>query len=281
MARPKGLRKPSADPLDGAQYWNRSAKPADYMTDKTTGLRKGEKEKPHGRSMTTLEHGIKHVTLPPRSVWVLGSYLLEWAQYDVNSNDNDQDRDLRTWVTSGEGTPGNFEERHYVVPDEISGAAIPEHPADWKASVFKKSPFGYPTDGTVTTKGGKKPAAKAAPPLPVGIRFRDPNCGHWFREGDLAGHSKVCPGTQGGESDWAIACECCESLDDTAKCKPGFPRPKPPVAEKPEEEPQPEPETLPATFDTETKPGEPLKETPKKPIKGREGGKGGDGTPAT
>jgi hypothetical protein len=241
-------------------------------------------------STTTLEHSLQHVTIPPRSVWSEGYYLTASPVAD-GKTEYEADRDFRTWVVPGEGTPGNFKERRYVLPEEIATSPDPKHPADWPKDIFKTSPYtgGWrgSKDGTVTqtkTKTqAKKTPVKSAPPLPVGIRFRCPYCGHWYKEMDLAGHSKVCPGTQEGEGDWAIACECCESLDDTAKCKKGFPRPKPKAAAAPPEtkdgDPKykPEPETLPATFDKETKPGEPLKETPKK----KEAKPDGDGTPAT
>jgi hypothetical protein len=202
--------------MDGAQYWKPGAKPADYMA-AADGLRPNEKTKPAGEMVTMLDHGTAFAPLPPRSIWIEGEWLADASAAT--------DEDYRTWVVSGEGTPGNFKTRKYIVPEQVAADVNPKHPADWSLAL-KKSP----TTQMQTTKT----TVSKAPSLPVGIRFRCPGCGHWYREIDLAGHAKVCPGKEEGESDWAISCECCISLDDTAKAKQGFPRPKPKVEAKKE-----------------------------------------------
>lgn len=128
-------------------------------------------------------------------------------------------------MVDGEGTPGNYLWRSYLLPEDIATASqIPKHPADWP------KPKNQTKTGYYSTSGGSQQKAKA-PSLPFGVRFQCPGCGHWYKESDLAGHAQVCPKTDGGLSMWAIECSCpCPSLDDTAKCKPGFPR-KPPTPE--------------------------------------------------
>lgn len=214
MARATKAKK---DALDGAQYWSKDKTPKDYMTG-ADGKRPGETKPPNGEMTSDLSYGsIQGVSLPPRSIWKEGKYLDgNWTKQS--------DKEYRTWVISGEGTPGNYLIRRYVLPSEIATDPNPDHPTDW--------PKG-PGKGSATAKK----TTTSAPSLPVGIRFRCPGCGHWYRESDLAGHAKVCPGQEGGSADWAIACECCDSLDDTAKCKQGFPRKKPEApAEKKEVE---------------------------------------------
>lgn len=99
-----------------------------------------------------------------------------------------------------------------------------------------------------------------APALPIGVRFRCPACGHWFKETDLKAHGTVCPGADGsGYSDWMIECDkyCgCEvifgsplgekTLDHVSQCKPGFPRKKEVTAVKETTE-APTPESEPTT----------------------------------
>jgi hypothetical protein len=214
MAAPR-TRKKKEDVMDGAQYPHSgatSATPADYMDDPVTGTRKHNSVPPSGHMKTDLEYetSLRYAVLPPRSIWKKGTWM------------GNSGNEYRTWVVDGQGTPGNYEERRYLLPYRVAEEPLPPHPADWKKGVWEKNP---------STGDTKTPTTKAAA-LPFGIRFRDPKCGHWFRETDLVAHAKVCPGLQDGESDWAIECECCTSLDDTAKCKPGFPRPKPKPAAK-------------------------------------------------
>jgi hypothetical protein len=112
--------------------------------------------------------------------------------------------------------------------------------------------YGYPSHSEYDHKPATKqydssPATKPATPqkansaLPANTRFRC-RCGHWFKETDLPGHSKVCPAIQGGDADFAVFCDdkCgCElikdyptedhvlghkTLDHVSRCKPGFPR---------------------------------------------------------
>ena len=57
------------------------------------------------------------------------------------------------------------------------------------------------------------------------LRIRCPGCGHWFSEHDLSSHvNNCCPGKEGENGDWAIECECCDSLDKTVMLKKGFPK---------------------------------------------------------
>jgi len=211
-------RSSKKDLLDGANYWKEGAVPADYMADKETGLRSGEKEKPKGFMTTNLDlssNSMKHMPLPPRSIWKTGKWKMDkWDPAKVG------DEDYRTWIVSGEGTPGNFIERRYIVPEEAAYDQACRHPADWPKSFFPKA-AGKTKTGYYGTQS-QTTAKATAPALPFGIRFRCPGCGHWYKEDGLAGHAKVCP--KDGEQDWAIACECCHSLDDTAKAKAGFPR---------------------------------------------------------
>jgi hypothetical protein len=221
-------KKKKKDEMDGAQflYGGDGKTPADYMDDPVTGLRGKASGPPAHTVAVSLKDGVGDVTLPPRSIWQQGKY----------KSDSDQSSPgYSTWVVSGEGTPGNYATREYKLPADIAVQPLPKHPADWTKAQKEKS-WGK--------NSGTKKSETTSSLLPFGIRFRDPNCGHWFRESDLAGHAKVCPGFEGGESDWAIECECCTSLDDTAKCKPGFPRAGSPAQKASEEaaKPKPKPE---------------------------------------
>lgn len=156
----------------------------------------------------------------------------------------------RTWCVTGEGCPGAWSVVAYTVPQEVATETKPHHPVMWPKRLKERAGASHVTwggfSGTPSVPSTPKiPEAPKPPPLPLGLRFRCPGCGHWFKEADLGSHAKtVCPGNPDTSHDWAIMCDerCgCRTLDDVSKCKEGFPRPKPepivaPVAETEQEE---------------------------------------------
>jgi hypothetical protein len=218
----------------------------DFLTDPKTGMRAGQKIPPHGSAYTSLEHGISAWTdLPPLFIWRQGMWVSEilWKKdFDVE----DLPSFVKTkaleamgdwpvsgvppllyqyYITSGEGSTGNNLYRVFEIPKELCHQK-PHHPIMWKEEYRKSKISDWRTKPTPTTV--TKPASTVtAPKLPAGLRYRCPTCGHWFDQSDLPGHATVCG--KGEDADWAIMChrDCgCENLDQAAKAKPGFPRPK-------------------------------------------------------
>lgn len=260
-------------PQYGAQ--DKPMTPYDFLTDPNTGKRKGVgyagAATPSGSAVSDLSKGIPtYATLPPLAVWRLGEWLEDIVMEDWPKTTDRMDADDRhgVYVTSGEGTPGNYEYRLYHLPLGVQNQPRPKHPLMWpkKLKEYISPNTAKPSDLWKDLKppAPATPAAPKAPALPAGVRFRCTGCGHWFKETDLKGHSMVCPTKQGGFNDWAIMCDpaCgCTTLHQVSQVMPGFPRPEPkkeevvststteapPVEEpKPDEEPkEPEaPETL-------------------------------------
>lgn len=227
--------------------------PEDYFPDEETGLRPKEKVKAAGVTKTFIDKGIPtHTILPPIEVWERGTWfvLMNDDQQKALANIVGSDS-WESWIVNGEGTPGNFLARIYVVNSDAAADVECDHPLNWPEK-HKKPPgstttmgFSQPTGGGysgggytgyggsptyATGQSSTKPSTPkpvSAPALPAGIRFRC-ECGHWFKEAGLAPHrSHCCPAKEESrEADWAILCECCLTLDQVAACKPGFPRPK-------------------------------------------------------
>ena len=128
--------------------------------------------------------------IPPRFIWKEGHFR------------GNSDRDFRIWVTSGEATPGNYEERHYELPTSIAAQSEPDHPEDWPKSL--KDGASSSSSSSWGWGGGSKRDS-----LPWGLRIRCPGCGHFFKENDLKDHvNSACPAKQGDMVMWIIECEC-------------------------------------------------------------------------
>jgi hypothetical protein len=226
--------------------------PYTFLSDKETGLRPGEKQKPQGFVKVDLTRGIHGVTLPPLAVWKLGRWKDELSDVVKGKLGGAQLDGFTSWIVSGEGTPSNYEFRVYTLPDDVAATELPKHPMMWTpkqkqgqtlkaASSSHRGGYGSGYQAPASGYGGSavsKPTQTPAATLPVGIRFRCPGCGHWWKESNLAPHTtSCCPGLNGGDSDWAIQCECCETLDEVSTCKPGFPRA--PKVKEPEKEKEP------------------------------------------
>lgn len=228
MAR-KTAKKP--DPmLVGYHFmYDNEKNPYDYITNPETGLRPGTNVKPTAVTVHYLnEDGVEGSTIPPLAIWKQGEWLSDMAP-DVLPKTGvypKEDCVFDTWVTSGEGTPGNMQYRMYVLPHEISRTnlqqgQIPKHPQMWPRKLKERPKWTGYGSGWSSYGGTSK---KSSPDkLPYGIRIRCTKCGHWFQSDDLVTHVQCCP--QVNEfTDWAIKCECCTSMDLTATVKEGFPR---------------------------------------------------------
>jgi hypothetical protein len=216
--------QPKEDLMDGAYYPTaiKGTTPADFTVQPGEKYRPGEKQAPVGKVKIKLDGfaGALGVTLPPRSVWSEGY----WEAFDATTA---TDEEWRTWVVSGEGTPGNWESRLYIVPAEIAKEQEPSHPADWPKVLRegKSKPAG-------TGLTSFKPQPKASSQLPRGVVAICPGCGHYFDIDDLVDHAKgdICPSKQGELVAFIMPCECHpKDLQTTAKIMPGFPY-KPKVA---------------------------------------------------
>jgi|SRR5262245_9344911 len=233
---------PTKEPIDEMMvgfYFpgDKDKTPYDYLVDPETGLRKGQQQPPQGLVRIDLSHGISGVTLPPLAIWRDG----KWGN-ELQGEEREKFRsipgayDFETWIVSGEGTPSNYEYRVYSLPETVTKFETPKHPVMWTAAEKKGKAWTASGYGSYGASKTKQPAAT----LPIGIRFRCPGCGHWWKESTLAPHTtSCCPGLNDGISDWAIMCECCDTLDEVSACKPGFPRP-PKVKEVEEEKKEPE-----------------------------------------
>lgn len=230
----------------------------DFLTDPKTGKRAGQALEPHGSTHVGLLHGISNwVDLPPLAIWREGKWLAD-ILWDVNFDESDLpswlqtkvEHALKDWpksgcpvslfpyfVTSGEGTTGNHLYKVYELPSDKCGTTRPHHPMMWPEKDRKPWEFGRPSEYEVGRVTRSTPTTttpvKKAPPLPAGLRYRCPDCGHWYDQSDLPGHAQVCG--KGEVADWAIMChrDCgCQNLHEASTPKPGFPRPKPVVEEK-------------------------------------------------
>lgn len=214
MAKPK-----ERDLMDSAQFYGQTGKtPADYMTDPDTGLRPGEDKKPHGTITVDLAMGISGRTIPPESVWDKG----EWDSL-TNEKGN---ASFYTWIVDGEGTPGNYEKRMYLCPEEVATEMQPRHPSKWTKKLREqggKAPWKSLWD---TGKGSSKSSGSSSSGLPWGLRIRCPGCGHFFKNSDLADHAQAgaCAAVQAKPAMWVIECECHRGdLQAAATVLEGFP----------------------------------------------------------
>lgn len=211
--------------------------PYDFVTNPETGRRPTQAHPPSGHILHNLRFGISAATLPPLEIWKQGEWLASMDDNEFSSAFGnhttvvDKRDEFSTWVTPGDGTPGNYKWRLYTLPDSVASNNLdaqlrPKHPMMWtkalktgnqqKLATGSGSGTSY---GTGWSSGTSKPESK----LPLGTRIRCTQCGHWFRVDDLQGHVACCPQVN-QFTDWAIGCECCASMDDTATVKPGFPR---------------------------------------------------------
>jgi len=182
-----------------------------------------------GSMLHDLTRGLSGVIIPPLLTWKEG----DWWDDEIHGKKIPEhqwpvERDrYDAFVVSGEGTPGDWVFRIYVLPEEVSrhdleDNNLPKHPEMWPKALKDKlkgqtassySSYSSWSSGTTTTKSS----------MPYGLRIVCVHCGHWFEADDISGHLQCCPTVQ-GMSDWALKCECCASMDDTVKVKPGFPR---------------------------------------------------------
>ena len=234
--------------------------PRDFETNKETGHRKGLSHPPSGVVKHVLVTGIEGATLPPLATWRTGKWVSDLTKDSKEAlMDYVKPHDpYVAYAVTGEFTPGNYLARIYILPKTVASEVNPLHPSLWSESLQKGSAVTSYTGSSYTAAGWgrqtgfhspsglqpveepktKLPPPPKAKPVPMNVRYRCGGCGHWFKENDLAAHAThCCPGIKGDDSDWAILCECCDTLDEVSKRKPGFPRPikkKKPVATKTE-----------------------------------------------
>lgn len=240
----------------------------DFYSDAVTGMRPGETREPFGAVTVNLQsHVGQYDCLPPLAAWQQGMWLwdaifepgfrftelpphtqkeLKEAMEDplFSGSGKVPEKFFPHYIVTGEGTPSNSVYRIYILPKDLASAGDPKHPMMWperyKAMSWGSSTggggYGKPAPGTTL----KPPNAVQLPPpvkvsLPASMRTRCGGCGHWWAIDDLVKHTNVCPGVKGQEeSDMAMMCDTrcgCDSLDEAARCKPGFPRPKAKVEE--------------------------------------------------
>ena len=224
----------------------KNKKPEDFLVDPSTGTRPGEKQTPHGTIVIDLRHSkdLEHKTIVPFAVWDKG----EWFQ-DLKPDIREmvtnvpEKEEYNTFVCSGECTPGNYQFRCYILPNDVAGQAIPEHPTKWLPDKYDWTKNSGSTGSSRSGSWGgwskKDEKSYSSSVLPYGLKIRCLGCGHWYSEKDLKDHvQNCCPAVNGEDGDWAMECACCSSLDDTAKTKPGFPRK---MKAPPAPEPAPEP----------------------------------------
>lgn len=217
--------------------------PYDFITDKKTGLRPTQAKSPGGYTKHDLTYSYmsyEGTTYPPFAIWEKGKWLSDmdpsWLdEFKVTTKDA-----YYYWVVLGEGTPGNYAFRLYRMPKDEATYEKARHPMKWlkklleqnKSKKYKTSSAPGSSGSTYKSSGSWYDSSPKST-LPLSVRFRCPGCGHWFDDGDLADHAKnVCPGVHGEDLTWAIMCDShcgCRTLDDTTKCKPGYPK-KPPTA---------------------------------------------------
>lgn len=235
----------------------------DFLTDPKTGLRQGQKEPPKGAQVTGMDNGLSSwQDIVPLWIWNKGQWLSDLLKEGTGFDINDLPEYFRTkcrealkkadgkgipadlfpyWVTSGEGSTGNYLYRVYKLPDEIAGNTYPKHPVLWPKHI-KRGTYSSSSSGGLYSGGSSYSSSSSSKSsdsgLPIGVRIRCGGCGHWFKTSDLPGHAQVCG--KGDEADWAMMCadECgCKTLDEASIPKPGFPRPS--VAKKEEEKKEP------------------------------------------
>lgn len=212
--------------MDGANFASelfREKTPIDFVTNPQTGLRPGERIPAKGAvvvdlSRVTTPQRLRFYNLPPRSIWEKGKW---------KSDETDSEKDFNTWVTSGEGTPGNYVTREYVLPDVPAYAPVPEHPSDWSDNDFPKEE----KKSSWWTPPAQSSPPKASSGIPSSVRVRCGGCGHFYEMDDLVDHNKSgsCPADQGEVAMFVMMCECCSSLQEAATVLPSFGK-KEPVA---------------------------------------------------
>lgn len=258
---PKSVKEtPQLDPNRGYIFPIKDKTPEDYMANPETGIRPGDQKQPWGVAKTDITKGIEGATIPGMAVWEAGKWCSDLSDkargFFATVTEKEE---WATWCVSGEGTPGNYAFRAYVLPKDLATSQFPRHPSQWPDNIKKgraatsyahghPSPYGqgYGTGyggqgvqgGYKTPAAPAKPAAPKAPAMPASLRIRCSGCGHWFKMDDLPRHAEwACPGIN-GEGDWAMMCDSacgCSTLHEAASVKPGFPR-KPIMAGKKAEE---------------------------------------------
>lgn len=219
--------------------WDKEKTPLDYLTDPKSGLRGNSMVKPRGWIAHDLTVGCENMVLPPVGVWNKGMWLSDMSKKNSETFRAiiPEDKHFSAYLVAGEGTPGNYAVRIYLIPKGLQNEHSLTHPTLWSAfhqkgegqNIYENSQKlgwgGYTKAETPKTEAPKTTTAK---PLPVRLRIRCADCGHWWKMDDLGVHNEhCCPGKEGSEfSDWAILCECCDTLDEVSQVKPGFPRPK-------------------------------------------------------
>lgn len=240
--------------------------PYDFIPDNGETNRPGQKTAPSGISKQDLRNGLENSVLPPLAIWEAGKWLEDLGTDNRSAIERMvEERDQHeAYVVTGAGTPGNWSARIYLLPEHQAKKPEPEHPLRWgkfwqearkHPQVLGGGNSHYLNSLGTRSWGATAPAPPAPPkppapkPLPHNIRIRCVGCGHWWKVDDLPKHAEnCCPGLNGGFSDWAIMCECCDTLDEVAQCLPGFPRPteKKEVKKKDETKGKDEPAAEPA-----------------------------------
>jgi len=232
--------------LEGWQFGStyKDKTPLDFIADTKTGIRPGAAQfggkKPNGVATIDISNGIEqYMVIPPVAIWNMGKWYDELSKEAKQGLRVEKSDERQAYVVPGDGTPGNYMLRMYIVPKKIAEHAICDHPKYWtkfqrekgdndKPALYGASYTGW--GGYQSTHVVKKPEPPKPPPLPQGMLIRCPGCGHFFDgETQLSGHANYCcPGSDNwgtiDGADWVVRCKCCNTLAETALCLTGYPR---------------------------------------------------------
>src|SRR5215831_5386920 len=130
--------EPDPDLLRGYQFGNQQMyqgkTPLDYIADPVTKIRPGStmKKEPNGYTTVEFQEGVRpwHI-IPPVAIWNKGQWydqLDKKLQDAVHVSAVDE---REAFICSGEGTPGDYLLRVYIVPIDVAKHQEPKHPSQW------------------------------------------------------------------------------------------------------------------------------------------------------
>src|SRR6185295_19873803 len=107
--------------------------------------------------------------LPPLAIWKQGKWLSDLSPTVAPHAVANSER-YHSWVVSGEGTPGNWEKRVYVLPSSETTKSEPRHPIMWPKEM-KALKDGKPKS-LLGLGWGETTKTQSSNSLPIGLRIR-------------------------------------------------------------------------------------------------------------